>query len=331
LIPIAGFPLIGFNSYYLAYCSEASRRAALISAKQMGANVIRAWAFLDAAVAPAFQYFENGAIRVDDGPQGLERLDALIAAAEEFGLGLILPLVNYWPDFGGMPMYLNWLGIAGDVTNFYSSPEARGAYRAWVEHVLTRRNTVTGRLYSEEPGIFAWELANEPRCQIPGGRELLLDWVAEMSAFVKQCDASHLLAVGDEGFFYRRGAGHLYDGTYGVDFEAVLSLDPIDFGTYHFYPQNWGLSGNLECASQWIADHIAAGNRANKPVVLEEYGIKIDGRAIRSSLERDRWLDTWRQSVQNLGGGGALLWMLGCDEPDTCGYCDDYTIHRSLV
>jgi mannan endo-1,4-beta-mannosidase len=297
----------------------------------MGANAIRAWAFLDAEAPPAFQYFENGAIRIDDGRQGLERLDALIAAAEEFDLGLVLPLVNYWPDFGGMPMYLNWLGISGSVANFYSSPAARRAYCAWLEHVLTRRNTLTGRLYSEEPGILAWELANEPRCEIPGGRELLLEWVADMSAFVKQIDQNHLLALGDEGFFYRRGAGHLYDGTYGVDFEAVLSLDQIDFGTYHFYPQQWGLSGYLEFGGQWIADHIAAGNRANKPVVLEEYGVKIDGRAVRSPAQRDHWLEKWRQSVQDLGGGGALLWMLGCYEPDTRGYCDDYTIFRSLV
>lgn len=297
----------------------------------MGANAIRAWAFLDAEAPPAFQYLENGAIRIDDGPQGLERLDSLIAAAEEFNLGLILPLVNYWPDFGGMPMYLNWLGISGDVTNFYGSPEARRAYRTWVEHVLTRRNTITGRLYSDEPGILAWELANEPRCEIRGGRELLLDWVSEMSIFVKQLDRNHLLALGDEGFFYRKGRGHLYDGTYGVDFEAVLALDPIDFGTYHFYPQQWGLSSNLEFASQWIADHIAAGNRANKPVVLEEYGLKIDGTNVRSAVERGWLLDGWRQSVQDLDGGGALLWMLGCDEPDTRAYCDDYTIYRSLV
>jgi hypothetical protein len=59
--------------------------------------------------------------------------------------------------------------------------------------------------------------------------------------------------------------------------------------------------------------------------VLEEYGLKIDGRCVNSPLERDRWLRRWRESVQHMGGGGALLWMLGCDAPDTSGYCDDYT------
>jgi len=302
----------------------------------MGANAIRAWAFLDTESAPAaggvaFQYFENGSIRINDGPQGLERLDALIAAAEEFGLALILPLVNYWPDFGGMPMYLRWLSLSGDVlpgdvTAFYSSPEARCAYRTWIARVLTRRNTITGRLYAEEPAIFAWELANEPRCQVPCGREILLDWTAEMAALVKRVDPVHLLALGDEGFFYRKGSGHLYDGTYGVDFEAVLALEEIDFGTYHFYPQQWGLSRNLEFAEQWIWDHIAAGKRANKPVVLEEYGLKIDGCRVNSALERDRWLRCWRELVQQMGGGGTLLWMLGCDAPDASAYRDVYTI-----
>ena len=65
---------------------------------------------------------------------------------------------------------------------FYRHPAARAAYKAWVEALLTRRNTRTGRLYAEEPSVMAWELANEPRCEIPGGRDLLLDWIGEMSA-----------------------------------------------------------------------------------------------------------------------------------------------------
>ena len=37
------------------------------------------------------------------------------------------------------------------------------AYKSYVKTILKRTNTYTGLLYSEEPAIFAWELANEPR------------------------------------------------------------------------------------------------------------------------------------------------------------------------
>ncbi len=114
--------------------------------------------------AVALQYFEDGKINQDGGPDGLERLDALIQVAEDQGVRLILPLINHWKDFGGMPQYLQWLGIPGGVEEFYRSSVTRAAYRTSVESVLTRRNTRTGRLYSAEPAVMAWELANEPRC-----------------------------------------------------------------------------------------------------------------------------------------------------------------------
>ena len=72
--------------------------------------------------------------------------------------------------------------------------------------------------------------------------------------------------------------------------------------------------------------HIAAGKRANKPVVLEEYGLKIGGYRINSALERDRWLRRWRELIQQMDGGGTLVWMLGYDSPDTSAYRDPYTI-----
>ncbi len=160
------------------FCSDAVRRATLNDAKKLGANTIRSWAFLDSS-APAseqvsFQYLNGNRIEQNDGPEGLARLDHLISSAEELNLKLILPLVNYWPDFGGMPMYLNWLGLSKeDPTEFYRSGRARQAFQTWIDHVLNRRNLITGRFYCEEPAVLAWELANEPRCEGAGGRQML--------------------------------------------------------------------------------------------------------------------------------------------------------------
>jgi mannan endo-1,4-beta-mannosidase len=299
----------GVNCYFLSYCSEASARSALAVAKQGGANVIRSWAF------------------PQERAGALDRLDAVIHAAEERDLRLILPLVNYWPDLEGMPVLLAKLDItSNDVHEFYRAPRARTFYRNWIERVLTRRNSITGRRYFEEPAILAWELANEPRCPIRGGRQMLLEWIAEMGTLVKELDANHLLGLGDEGFFHKRGRGPLYNGTYGVDFESTIALDTIDFGTYHLYPQSWGEASDLEFARGWIADHASAGARANKPVLLEEYGLKICAESVPSVADRNVWYARWLGWVQEFGGAGALLWMLGGEEPDSCGYRDDYVV-----
>jgi mannan endo-1,4-beta-mannosidase len=331
------FPIGGVNCYFLAYCAKASRRAAMTTAKQMGANVIRTWAFADNAgpstppgSGVAFQYLENGVIKFDDGPDGLERLDDVIQTAEELGLKLILPLVNHWADFGGAPMYLKWLGLDGAVKLFYESLDARLAYRNWVRHVLTRRNSLTGRLYADEPSIMAWELTNEARCD--GRRDILLDWVHEMAGLVKKLDGNHLLALGDEGFFNEHhflhaDKGQLYDGRHGTDFAAILDIPEIDFGGYHFYPQDWGYDKDLDFGNQWVTDHAKVGARAGKPVVMEEYGLKVGDITVPDPATRNRWFAQWLKTVNETRTAGSLLWMLGGATADTSGYKDNYVVH----
>ena len=184
-------PVVGINCYFLASCSDDAREATLQAIKPTGANVIRSMAFLNSAErppsGPIFQFGSNGAIVVNEGPDGLGRLDSLVHLAEQYGYRLILPLVNYWDDLGGMRTYLGWLfpGQNLAVEEFYKRPEARAAFKNWVACVLNRRNSITGTLYRDSPAILAWELANEPRCPNPSGRELLLDWVRDMSQFLK--------------------------------------------------------------------------------------------------------------------------------------------------
>lgn len=76
------------------------------------------------------------------------------------------------------------------------------AYKNYVKTLLTRRNTITGVVYSEDPTVFAWELANEPETSAnyeinqgikPGS--LVHNWLKEMSAFVKALAPQHMVST----------------------------------------------------------------------------------------------------------------------------------------
>ncbi len=92
--------------------------------------------------------------------------------------------------FRGVNQYLQWFGLTGR-DQFYRNAGVKKAYQNYVEHLLLRVNTRTGRQYRDEPAILAWELINEPRCVNAAGNPLsdgidtLLGWVAEMSLFIR--------------------------------------------------------------------------------------------------------------------------------------------------
>ena len=76
------------------------------------------------------------------------------------------------------------------------------AYKNYVKTILMRTNTYTGLPYSQDPAIFAWELANEPRTSNnyessrglkPGG--IIKVWISEMAAFVRSLDQNHMVEL----------------------------------------------------------------------------------------------------------------------------------------
>lgn len=331
------FYFAGSNTYYLTYKSKFMVDAVLDSAKALGLRLIRTWGFLDMgsldgsvpSVAPPgpkegvyFQYWDpsNSAPAYNDGPSGLEHLDYAIYAAGQRGLGVILPFVNNWPDFGGIDQYVAWYGLASH-NDFYTDSNTRQAYKNWVSHLVNRTNIYSGVKYQDDSTIVAWELANEPRCA--GNGASLLNWVAEMSAFIRQTDPNHLVAVGDEGFFNRSlTSDWLYDGSQGLDFEKFLGVPTVDFGTFHLYPDGYGRSGDF--GSYWIADHLAAGSRAGKPVVLTEYGLK-------DPVSRGNVYQGWLNQIYTQGGAGDMFWMLAAQQDDGSLYpdFDQYTLYSS--
>ena len=325
------FRVAGANNYYLGFETDAMVQPVFDLARQMGLNTLRTWAFLD-CLAPAngvcFHYLNvaTGAPDFNDGPDGLERLDRTIFFAQQQGIRLILPLVNYWDDFGGANQYLEWFGLTGR-DQFYRHPAVKQAYRNYVEHLLLRVNTRTGRQYRDEPAILAWELANEPRCEGTGGVATLLGWVDEMSSFIRSLDTNHLIGVGDEGYFRRAFSfgRNLYNGSFGVDCEALLQLRGIDFGTCHLYPAYAPDEDSAVFGARWIREHIEAGRRAGKPMLIEEYGVKFDA----PGAGRANVFKTWLDQVEASQGAGALVWMIAATRADGTLYpdYDGYTVY----
>jgi len=352
------FCFTGTNNYYLIYKEREMVDDVFVQAEAMGLQMIRTWAFEDRGSVDGskasienneweppgtkqgvyFQYWDGKtqSVQYNDGEMGLERLDYVLAQAKEHGVKVTLVFTNNWKDFGGMDQYLKWFDLQYH-HEFYTDARAKQAYKNYVKHLVERVNTITNIPYRDDPTIFAWELANEPRCRnfgpydnVPACKAAVItSWANEMSAYVKSIDPNHMVAVGDEGFYDRGGTSEQYNGIDGVDHDALLAIPTVDFGTFHLYPDNWGTG--VRFGNDWVTDHIASAQKAGKPTVLEEYGIVVmrdpKTNEIKKGWERrEPAYVNWNNLMLERGGNATMFWILVGKDPynkDT-GYYEDY-------
>jgi mannan endo-1,4-beta-mannosidase len=346
------FCFSGSNNYYLQFKQREMVDDVLLQAKAMNLKVMRTWGFidrgaLDGSVANVdgeghkedvyFQYWDTQAKKpaYNDGENGLVRLDYTLSKAKEVGVRILVVLTNNWKEFGGMNQYLEWFGLKYH-HEFYTDARAKQAYKNWVSHLVNRVNTITKVPYKDDPTIFAWELANEPRCRNFGKYDRLQDcntetvtnWAKEMSAYIKSIDSNHMVAVGDEGFFKRAGgSGEQYTGKDGVDHDALLAIPSVDFGTFHLYPEHWSVGSRW--GNTWVEDHVKAAQAAGKPTVLEEYGIKLTrndkGEVTNGFDRRSTAYTNWNNLMLKRGGNASMFWILvGKDPHSDIGVYKDY-------
>jgi len=332
------FRFAGTNNYYLFYKSHYMIDDVMKTLKENHITVLRTWGFADGKA----KYSQDNDDFTPNGNEGgsfqpeaglyyeptFKNFDYIIKSAGEHGIRLIIPLVNYWSDldtisgqsaYGGMAQYLEWCGITpeyenGEIINkdlFYSNECAKNHYKAYVKHMLDRVNTLTGVAYKDDPTIMAWELANEPRCHYTHhtycSQNEVYHWISEMSAFIKQNDPNHMVGVGDEGLLNQPESNDdYYNGHFGMDWEKNLSIETIDFGTVHLYPDHW--ERDIEWSENWIKDHIELAEKQGKPIIFEEFGIHAD-----SDFDRDqtykRWIYLFEQA-SNQSVDGDLFWMI---------------------
>lgn len=194
------FRYLGANAYWLmaeASYSESGRRnvqTVLDDAVALGVSVVRTWAFADGSDEPHLQVYPG---QFDQNM--LQALDYVIAQAAQRGLRLLMPLLNYWGDYGGIPQYSRWNGKQwqpGDrCPDFFrfacrqlqlarSRPfvrldrtaltvilpssrlnQMKEQYKQMVTAITSHRSSLSGLALRDDPTIMGWELCNECRCR----------------------------------------------------------------------------------------------------------------------------------------------------------------------
>ena len=300
------YRVIGANMWYAAwlgadadYGDRARLGRELDRLKALGIDNLRIMA--SGEEGPLKNSIKPGFTRADGSPNetlfgGLDYAMAEIAAR---GMTAVLVLSNFWEWSGGLQTFLwrankrfidmgdpahPWPAFADSTAEFYANREARAFYAEHLERVVTRTNTRTGRPYAQDPAIFAWQHANEPR---PGGSDAAIarnaeayyDWIDATAARIRQLDPNHMVSLGSEGTHAANGQEP------GV----LRAHQNIDYLTAHIWPLVWGWAKGSDLAGTWdnvearsrsyLAAHERLARRLGKPLVIEEFGFPRDAEA----------------------------------------------------
>jgi endo-1,4-beta-mannosidase len=310
----------GSNLYYLqqllSYAQQDSNAKLVAAVGEvlddlvcLSLPVARIWGFNDTT--------DRSAIRT--GPHdyqevGLRGLDQAIWEAKRRGIRVIVPLVNNWADYGGLPAYAAWAskedGIVHTHDDFFTDPDIRQWWKDYVVHLANRVNTFTGIAYRDEPAVLAWEIGNEFRCPSCRGTTRLIDTVRELAEFLRTTMPNHLIADGGEGFDDQPGSylglsnGYPIRGDEGTSFSKLAAVDALDMLSYHLYPKSYGLESPRD-TQIWIQRHQAIAAVFGKVAYLGECGY------MAPDAERAQSYDAWLGHLfEENGAPVGLMWQL---------------------
>ncbi len=266
---------------------------AIKTIKTMGGNVTRTY------VIPAYNGYneerayvagvdENGKLIFNE--DALNDLDNLLAVCNQYGVRVIIPLVDHWHWVGGMECYV-WLAGESEgespkpgtfyewAWKFFTSEKSRDYFKQMIAHLMERENTVTGVKYKDDKAILCWETGNElganPSNQASHDAELC-EWTIDMINYIKSLDTNHLVL----------------DGRMSTTEQSRKSDNPADILGAHYYEGNFA----VRCAEETDLVHSEAG----KPYILGEFG---------TYTQAEPCIEVFEQAVQH-HANGVMMWSL---------------------
>lgn len=225
----------------------------------------------------------------------LRGLDYLLAEMAERQMHAVLYFNNSWEWSGGYGQYLEWAGngkallpavdgyenYVDHVSRFVKDEKAKELYYNHVRNIVSRKNTVTGRAYKDDPVIFSWQIGNEPRAFARDSvtKAAFADWMCTSASLIKSLDPNHMVSTGSEG---------LYGCEVDLElFEQIHAHKDFDYLNVHIWPLVWrwvtkDTFADSVCVAnrnteKYLTLHFPVAERLGKPIVLEEFGYPRDG------------------------------------------------------
>lgn len=223
----------------------------------------------------------------------LEGLDYLLTEMHKRNMTAVLYLNNSWEWSGGISQYLEWAGYgtalipAVDgysayedyVGNFQKSDSAKAMFFDHIKFMVSRRNSISGIEYKNDPTIFSWQICNEPRPFGKENKENFYHWIEDCANLIKEIDPNHMVSTGSEG---------LYGCQVDIDlWKRIGELENIDYLNIHIWPSIWGwvdrentsatMDSTIKYSNEYLSGHLRIAEEINKPLVVEEFGFPRDG------------------------------------------------------
>jgi hypothetical protein len=216
--------------------------------------------------------------------EAYKSLDMTLAIANRKGIRIIFPFIDNARWWGGIEACAAFRGKTRE--DFWTDPELFEDYKAIVNSVVNRTNSITGVKYRDDKAILAWETGNELICPP--------EWTVKAAAYIKSIDQNHLVMDG-----------------YHLTPVRDLSLQDknIDIVTTHHYPVMFKVAISPAEMIEQIKK-TAALARGKKAYFVGEFGF-IPTKDVESLLD----------AVMDEKISGILIWSLRFHDRDGGFYC----------
>lgn len=206
------------------------------------------------------------------------------------------------------PSYWDWEAYDEYCKPMFTDRAVQEAYLGHVRNIVSRVNSETGIAYKDDPAIFSWQLANEPRAFYVELHPQFISLLHETAELIHSIDCNHMISTGMEG---EQGTERDYQ-----EYETVHADSLIDYLTFHIWPDNHRFRDLYGVSDSLINVHARVAEKLGKPLVIEEFGLVRDGDSIDPSSTVSRrdefysWLFGKLQASADNGGviAGVNFW-----------------------